>query len=231
VPGVPNTTHVTQETDQNYGIYKSSFRENLRNLSQCRFDKKESLKVCDLALCVFGGRCPSTGVVLRDAFSDAFSIERNLSCWHKCGAVPLTRAPLHSAAVRHEVPVGPAAAVALTTGEEEGDAIKKLRALETSNQFFCDLLTVNGLDGQQLRMDAPTRELYAAVTEPHSKERVLQLRNAKTAGQLFLATGGRHLNSDEFSSRRTLFAKGPRRFMPWKGRRSHRQSVKPFRTR
>jgi hypothetical protein len=148
VPGVLNTTHVTQGTDQNYGIYKSSFPHNLRNLSQCWFDKKESLKVCDLALCVFGGRCPSTGVVLRDAFLDAFSIERNLSCWHKCRAVPLARAPLHSSAagVRHEVPVGLAAAVALTTGEEEGDAIiKKLRALETSNRFFCDLLTVNGL--------------------------------------------------------------------------------------
>jgi hypothetical protein len=104
----------------------------------------------------------------------------------------VTRAPLHSSAVRHEVPVGPAAA-ALTPREEEGDAIKKLRALETSTRFFCDLLTANGLDGQQLRKkDAPTRELYAAVTEPHSKERVLQLRNTKTAGQLFLATGGRH---------------------------------------
>lgn len=34
VPGVPNTTHRTQETDQNYGIYKLSFRDNLRVLSQ-----------------------------------------------------------------------------------------------------------------------------------------------------------------------------------------------------
>jgi len=28
-PGVPNTTHVTQETDQNYGLFKSDFRSNL----------------------------------------------------------------------------------------------------------------------------------------------------------------------------------------------------------
>jgi hypothetical protein len=78
VPGVPNTTHQTQETDQNYGIYKSSFRENLRNLSQCRFENSLTLQVADLPLLVFGGECPSTGLPLRDAFSDAFSIERNL---------------------------------------------------------------------------------------------------------------------------------------------------------
>jgi hypothetical protein len=198
VPGVPNTTHVTQETDQNYGLYKSRVRENLRNLSQCRYDRKETLKVCDLPLIVFGGLCPSTGLLLRDAFSDAFSIERNLACWRKCGAVPLTMAPLlHAAAgVRHEIPAG--AAAALSAGEEEDAAITKLKDLETSNRFFCDLLTANGLDGQQLRKDAPTRALFVAVTEPHSRERVLQLVDAKTAGQMFLATGGRHLNSDEF---------------------------------
>jgi hypothetical protein len=39
VPGVPsNTTHKTQETDQNYGLYKSCVRENLRALSQACFD-------------------------------------------------------------------------------------------------------------------------------------------------------------------------------------------------
>ena len=37
-PGVPNTTHVSQETDQSYGIFKSVFRENLEILSQARFD-------------------------------------------------------------------------------------------------------------------------------------------------------------------------------------------------
>lgn len=28
-PGVPNVTHVVQETDQNYGMYKSAYRANL----------------------------------------------------------------------------------------------------------------------------------------------------------------------------------------------------------
>jgi hypothetical protein len=109
VPGVPNTTHHTQETDQNYGIFKSSFRENLCKISQCWFENSLTLKVCNLLLLVFGGECPSTGLVLRDSFSDAFSIERNLSCWKKCGAVPLTKASLRSGAIMHELPIGNAA--------------------------------------------------------------------------------------------------------------------------
>jgi hypothetical protein len=35
VPGVPNTTHQTQETAQNYGIYKSSFCENFALVRTC----------------------------------------------------------------------------------------------------------------------------------------------------------------------------------------------------
>jgi hypothetical protein len=38
VPGVPNTTGKTQETDQNYGSYKTVFRDNLRVLTQARHD-------------------------------------------------------------------------------------------------------------------------------------------------------------------------------------------------
>jgi hypothetical protein len=34
VPGVPNSTGKTQETDQNYGHYKMSYCDNLRVLSQ-----------------------------------------------------------------------------------------------------------------------------------------------------------------------------------------------------
>jgi hypothetical protein len=36
------------------------------------------------------------------------------------------------------------------------------------------------------------------VTEPHSQDRVNAIKKAKTAGQMFYATGGKHLNTDEF---------------------------------
>ena len=35
--GVPNTTHLSQETDQSYGLFKSIFRSNLEVLCQARF--------------------------------------------------------------------------------------------------------------------------------------------------------------------------------------------------
>lgn len=199
VPGVPNTTHKTQETDQNYGVYKSSFRQNLRSLSQRHFEAGLTLKVADLALLVFGGTCPSTGTDLRDAFSDAFSIERNLWCWKKCGAVPLTKSLLFSGELRSQVPVGAAAAAAAAdAGAHEDPAIERLKSLETFNRFYCDILTTFGCEGSKLRLDAPTRQQFVAVTEPHSLHRLHALKEVKTAGQMFFATGGEHLNSDDF---------------------------------
>ena len=73
-PGVPNTTGKTQETDQNYAMFKTSFRDNLRVLTQARHDKGFSIQVPDISLLVFGGKCPKTSTLLRDAFTDAFSI-------------------------------------------------------------------------------------------------------------------------------------------------------------
>lgn len=146
VPGVPNTTAKTQETDQNYGLYKSVVRENLRSLSQCRFDLQLTLRITDLPLLVFGGVCPSTGMVLRDAFSESFSIARNLACWRKCGAVPLTMAPIYSGEIRSQVPAGAAAVAASSNNaSQEDEGIEKLKSLQSMNEFYCSVLEANGL--------------------------------------------------------------------------------------
>jgi hypothetical protein len=190
VPGVPNTTSVTQETDENYGPFKGSFQSNIRLLTQSRFDKGLHLSVTDLPLLVFGGKCASTGIEL-------FSREANIAVWRKCGAVPLTRAPLkNSNAVRVEVPVGDAAS--LVANEPPDPKIEQLKQLESMNRFYCQILLSNGFESKFLRKDAPTRTTYVAVTAPESQHRVKAIKEAKTAGQLFYATGGRHINSDEF---------------------------------
>ena len=196
VPGVPNTTSVTQETDQNYGPFKGVFRGNIRLLSQARFDKGLSVLVTDLPLLVFGGTCNKTGIELRNAFQVAFSVEANLASWRKCGAVPLTRLPLNSKAVRHEVPV--AGATEHLQGISDDEEVEHLRRLESMNAFFCDILAGAGYDGTKLRKKAPTREKFVAVTKPNSKERVAALKKVSTAGQMFYATGGGHVNSDSF---------------------------------
>ena len=156
----------------------------------------------DLPLLVFGGKCLRTGVELQDAFSIAFSREANLNCWKKCGAVPLTRLPLLSKDIRHEVPVGNAAS--LLVGVAPDPEVEHLKWLESINQFYCDILNTNGYDGDKLRKEAPKRTMYVAVTEPHSKECIDAIKKAKTAGQMFFATGGRHINTNEFFQSKTL---------------------------
>lgn len=207
VPGVPNTTSHTQETDQNYGPFKGSFRHNIRILSQARFDKGLTLKVSDIPLLVFGGKCPRTGVELDDSFNKAFSKAANLSCWTKCGAVPLTRKPLLSKHVRHEVPTGDAATI--VAHDVEDPKVAELRRLEGMNHFYCDILLTHGFNSIGLRLDAPKRVTYVGNTQPHSQQRIKAIKEAKTAGQLFYATGGRHINSDEFFKARELKKREP----------------------
>jgi hypothetical protein len=124
----------------------------------------------------------------------------------KCGAVPLTKAPLYSGEVRQEVPVGAAAVAAVLHPHltEEAEGIEMLKRLEALNGFYCDNLDANGFDGLLLRLKAPTRNTFVAVTQVHSQARVEAIKKAKTAGQMFFATGGRHTNSNEFFQARAL---------------------------
>ena len=202
LPGVPNTTGKTQETDQNYGQYKSVFRDNLRVLSQARFEKNLTMKVTDLPLLVFGGTDSKTRTVLRDAFTESFGIEANISSWKKCGAVPLTRAALDAEGVRHEIPTG--AAAAQLGDDEVHHKEQQLQSLQSMNKFFCNILTANGFDGDRLKKEAPKRKLFVSVTVPHSEERIIAIKNSKTSGQLFMATRGRHITTDEYFQADTL---------------------------
>jgi hypothetical protein len=199
VAGVPNTTAVTQETDQNYGPFKLAYRSNIRQLAQARFQNSMNMQTTDLPLLVFGGTCEKTNTTLTNAFQEAFSHESNLSVWKKCGAVPLTRSALKSNKVRHEVPVMAALeeqeGLTLTI---ESPEIRKLRELDALNLFYTNLLSSNGFDGSKLRHEAPQRKLIVAISKPNSLERQLAMKKASSAGATFQATGGGHLNSDDF---------------------------------
>ena len=195
-PGVPNTTHVTQELDQLYGQFKSVYRQNLELLSQERFEMKKGLAITDLPMIVFGRAPSDNSVALRDAFAEAFTPEKVMGSWKKCGAVPLTRAALSSPQVRHEL--------SLNTDVEKTSEQVHLINLEATNHFSCDVLTSLGYGGSHLRTNAPREAKRKPLTEAHSKERVLLLQSAKTAGALFHATGGTHINSDDFFRSRAM---------------------------
>jgi hypothetical protein len=124
-PGVQNTTHVTQETDQNYGIFKSDIRRNINILtSDLVTDYNHCQALYDLNR-EHNRPPPRTAAVGREhydlllpgrddnldlgqsalapAFHNAFSQRKNLRSWKVCGAVPLTREALRHHIVRHEV--------------------------------------------------------------------------------------------------------------------------------
>ena len=195
-PGVPNSTHVTQETDQNYGLYKGAYRSNLRTLVEARQARRKTITVSDLPLLVFGGWDYITKTRLPSAFERAFSKKRNLECWAQCGAVPLTRSVLESSQVRHEL---------MRDNTAVSKEAQKLIDIEASNKFHCEVLVNHGYNGLTLRKDAPKmRKAAPAITLPQTAARVRMIKKAKTAGQMFYATGGNHLNSDEFFQARAL---------------------------
>jgi hypothetical protein len=115
------------------------------------------MKVSDLLFLVFSGKCPQTGVLLRDSFSEAFSIARNLACWKKCGAMPLRRKLLKSSStkIKHKVQVGDGALIA---GDEVDSGINQLWKLFGGSKSF-SLQTSHGqwfgCFGRKLRRDPP----------------------------------------------------------------------------
>lgn len=79
-PCVPNTTQVTQETDQNYGQFKSVWRNNLDRLANQRFsatcDNRRTINMSDVWLLLFGGKSEIDGIELHNAFEEAFNEEK-----------------------------------------------------------------------------------------------------------------------------------------------------------
>jgi len=62
---IPNATTVQQETDMNYGPFKSVIHSNLKNISTASFSAKKSMKLgpSTFGLIVYGGVCPISKVM------------------------------------------------------------------------------------------------------------------------------------------------------------------------
>ena len=92
-PGVPNTTAVTQEKDQNYGPFQSAFRLNLHVIIDARIENNKSASLAPwmVGLIVFGGEDPDTGAIIRSALQEGFNPNQCRRAWEECGAVPPNR--------------------------------------------------------------------------------------------------------------------------------------------
>jgi hypothetical protein len=187
-PGVPNTTAVTQETDQNYGPFKGAYARNLDALvdEQIAQGKTTSIPAWMVGLIVFGGCDPETKLELPEsAFGVGFSEKACKHAWEKVGAAPLTRACLKDKRVRRS----------MGDGLEEEQLMYRL--IQEANDVATFTLTMCGYNGTVLAQQIMPREEIKQLTEEHSLERQLLLKNATTHGKKFTVLGGQPLTTDD----------------------------------
>ena len=186
-PGVPNTTAVMQETDQNYGPFKTKYCKNLDAVvdARIRLGKPTTIPTWQVGLIVFGGVDQEMDVTIESAFEQGFSRVNCRRAWEKVGAAPLTRFCLSNKKVRRSL------------GDGSEDFQRLLLNIQDANDIDTHALKAGGYNGDTLNVtinEIPTTE---RITEEHSEERHAAITKATTSGKLFSATNGGHLTSDD----------------------------------
>ncbi len=196
LPGLPNSTHVTQEMELLIGELKSVFYNNLENLTRgCLLRRRAVPSGAEIVgLLLFGGSFfhnePDEHTIKEylNAFEVAGQKEKMTSYFKKIGFAPFTRNYLDNKRVRHDSENDPMA--------DEYDA------LEYHNAAACGILDILGYDGGLLRaqVDRKSRVVLEQqpLTRPGTIERATALAGAVTHGQQFKVTGGHHLTSNDF---------------------------------
>ena len=196
-PSVPNSSSVTQEMDQLFGLFKSKLRNNLDRLHDAlmAIGKSVSLGRDDCCRIVFGGEClldDGSTIILDEAFDQAFGPARMLAGFAKVGAAPLTRKCLSDEKVRIEINVD--------GDESESAAEKRIRLVENQLSACVSYLQLSGfLRADLLLVPAKRKQPRSErhVTLAHSLERQLAILQAKTTGAKYVAMDGTHLTHDD----------------------------------
>jgi hypothetical protein len=164
-PGLPNATSVQQETDTNYGPFKSVIHSNLKNIATACFSAQKSMKLgpSTFGLIVYGGVCPISKVVCENAVDRAFNVKSNQHLWAEVGAVPFTMKCLENKNVGHD-------------GTDRDDPNSDAFAdVQSQNDYSTTQLTMMGYKGEILRAqyhEDKVRALRAAapVMVAHTRE-------------------------------------------------------------
>jgi hypothetical protein len=141
-PSVPNTTVVSQETDQNYGPFKTQFQKNLAMVTDQQLEKNKSVSLQPwiVGLIVFGRTDPITGFKLTgNAFKAGFSKKACLNALAKVGAAPLTCQCLSD----------PNVSKSLGDGDEDFD--QYLHLIQVVNDLSRHTLTEGGFNGDLIK--------------------------------------------------------------------------------
>ena len=178
--GVPNTTHVTQTTDQKYGPFKTIYRKNLTELTWQRQAQGLTIRLVYILILVFGD-----GDKLRNKFNETFRVNTNLAIWKLIGISLITCKCLEDNKVKHEIVVLRDG----TIGIEADPFTNKLISIEKENNEATYFLIANGYDGDQLECPAPKiPRTRLSVTVTGSRQRKYKLSKASNAGIYFIYT-------------------------------------------
>eukprot|EP00536_Pseudo-nitzschia_multiseries_P011669 jgi/Psemu1/29661/gm1.29661_g len=150
LPGVPNTMHITQVTDQNFGPFKTAFRDNRKKLHASRHAEQRTVKMFDFLSLVFGYR-ENWSLRLWSAFEEAFGPAASKACWRKIGISPFIQNCLGNQNVVHQL-------MMLSDGSIDFDAdlvTVQLLDLEFRNVNAIATLKEHGFVGEVFLKQAP----------------------------------------------------------------------------
>jgi hypothetical protein len=187
-PGLPNVTSVQQETDINYGPFKSVLRSNLKKIATACFSSQKLMKLgpFTFGLIVYGGVCPISNVVCKNAVNSTFNVESNLHSWAEVGAALFTMKCLVNKKVGHD-------------GTDRDDPnFDTFLDVQSQNNYSTTQLTMMGCKGEMLwaqYLEDKVRALQAAapVTVPHTHKCQEALATTNTHRKEFFVTGGKHI--------------------------------------
>jgi len=217
-PGVPNTTAVSQETDQNYGPFKTQYCKNLDAVVDERLKKGKPTAMApwQVGLLVYGGTDAETGLQVTSAFDAGFSRDACRNAWDKVGAAPLTRAALENKKVRKSL------------GDGSAEYQAQLLEIQQANDIAVHSLTLDGYKGSCLQatiLEYPKTEMVTEETD--IAERLAKFETANTCGKLFSVNVAGHLTSDDMflSGEKTWREKEKKRLTTEKNKRMRLMNI------
>jgi hypothetical protein len=192
-PILPNTTHVSQEMDQQYGAFMTQFTINLDTIVEGWINNCISLslqpKLVGLPLlsevdCETGVRVPHS------AFKVGFSMAKCLCAWEKVG-VEMANGVTRTCLLDQQV---------LIQGGGNNDINAVYRTMQEANNNAIHALLWAGYDAQFLQARyKPKAKEDVPIMEPNTHEQQLALMNAKGHGGVFHVTkGGRKITENDF---------------------------------
>ena len=183
-PNLKVSVYLSEKLNLNYNYLSNIFSEynkvSLRQFiinKRIAADKARSLAPWIIGLVLFGGKDPETGLIVGSAFLKGFSTFQHIKAWEKVGAVPLSRKCLQSPKVRR--PIG--------DGNDDQQALVGL--IVEHNVIACNTLSLEGYNGDVMKITLKPVVHPSVLTVPHSQERIELLSQAKTHGNIF--AGGR----------------------------------------